>query len=316
MSRKIIIDTDPGVDDAMAIFYALKSPELEVLGLTTVFGNVTTDICTTNALRLLEIAGRADLPVSEGAHRPLACEYHGTGDVVHGEDGQGNTHLPPPTHKPSGIYAANYIIQQVMAAPGQVTIVALGPLTNVALALLLEPRLAANIQEIVIMGGAAFATGNLSSAREANIDNDPEAADTVFAANCPITMCGLDVTEKTVMSTQELERIGTFDNPLAQHLARILPHYHNFYKSFLGLDGIFVHDSTTISYLLAPQCYRSVQLPVCVETSQGVSRGKTWPGQGGLRDAGSPWESRRSVNILVEVDAAAVIRMELERLAK
>jgi len=315
MSRKIIIDTDPGVDDCMAIFYALKSPELEVLGLTTIFGNVNTAICTTNALRLLEIARRADLPVSQGAQRALTHEYNGTGNVVHGDDGQGNTNLPLPAKTTSGIPAAKYIVRQVLAEPGQVTLVALGPLPNLALALLLEPRLAQNIREIVLMGGAAFVAGNMSPACEANILNDPEAADVVFSADCPITMCGLDVTEKTVMNSVMLDRIGTFANPQAQHLARILPHYRSFYRNIMGMDGIYVHDSTTINYLLAPHFYRSVQFPVCVDTSCGISRGKTWPGRGGLRDSGLPWGSRRAVNILVEVDATAVLQMELERLA-
>ena len=136
MPRKIVVDTDPGIDDAMAIFYALRSPELEVLGLTTVYGNAHTETCTLNALRLLEIAGRPDIPVAEGAHRPLVSRFHGPADFVHGKDGQGDTFLPPAAGKPVAVHAAQFLIDAVMSDPGNVTIVALGPLTNVALALL------------------------------------------------------------------------------------------------------------------------------------------------------------------------------------
>lgn len=316
MARKIIIDTDPGIDDSMAIFYALKSPELNVVGLTTIFGNGTTELCTQNALRLLEIAQRTDIPVARGAQEPLAGAFHGTGYVVHGDDGQGNTNLPLPTAKAIGKSAAAYIVEEVMAAPGEITLVALGPLTNLALALHRDPRLAENLQEIVLMGGAAFVPGNLSPAAEANVFHDPEAADLVFSASCPITMCGLDVTEKTIMPSAMLEQIGGFANPEAQHLARIIPHYHDFYRATRNFDGICVHDSTTISYLLAPHHYTTVQRPVCVDTSQGISRGKTWPGRGGRRDANSPWGARRTVNILTDVDAPAVLALELSRMAK
>lgn len=316
MPRKIIFDTDPGIDDTMAIFYALKSPELEVVGLTTVFGNVGVETCTTNALRALEIAGRADIPVSQGATRPLVTEYRGSGNVVHGDDGQGGVNLPPPTTQATSLSAAEFIIREVMAAPGQITLVPVGPLTNIALALHLEPRLAANVQEIVLMGGAAYAPGNITPTSEANIYNDAEAADLVFAADCPITMCGLDVTEKTVMTSAMLDSIGTFNNPMAQHLARILPHYRHFYHWLLGLEGVFVHDSSTISYLIAPQHYGTVQQAICVDTTEGISRGKTWPGRGRQRDRNLPWATRRPVNILVEVDAPAVLQLELERLSQ
>jgi uridine nucleosidase len=152
MSPKIIIDTDPGVDDAMAIFFALRSPELDVIGLTTIFGNVHTDLATTNALRLLEIAGRADIPVAPGTDHPLAGPFKGPVPYVHGDDGQGNTHLPPPTTAPLPITAAQFIVEQVMAAPGEITLVPIGPLTNIALALRLEPRIAQHVKAVVLMG--------------------------------------------------------------------------------------------------------------------------------------------------------------------
>ena len=213
---RIIIDTDPGIDDAMAIFYALASPELDVVGLTTIFGNNTTEVCTANALRLLEIAARADIPVARGADRPLNQEYRGAVDFVHGTDGQGDVFLPPPVGAPIDEDAAHFIIRSVMAAPGEITLVPIGPLTNIALAMLIEPRLATKLAGIVLMGGAAFRGGNASPAAEANILNDPEGADIVFGADCPIVMAGLDVTESIMMTGADLARIATFDNVRAR----------------------------------------------------------------------------------------------------
>ena len=147
------------------IFYALESPDLEVVGLTTVFGNADTSVCTTNALKLLEIAGRTDIPVAKGAEAPLAMPYRGPVAFVHGDDGQGNVFLPPPTTSPLPIDAAHFIIQTVMDSPGEITLVAVGPLTNLALAMQLEPTLSSHVAEIVLMGGNAFVNGNASPRR-------------------------------------------------------------------------------------------------------------------------------------------------------
>ena len=311
--RKILIDTDPGIDDAMAIFYALASTELEVIGLTTIFGNAHTEVCTKNALGLLEIAGRSDIPVAAGAVRPLAMDYRGPADFVHGAGGQGDVELPPPAGAPLEVSAAQFIVDQVMAAPGEITLVPLGPLTNVALAALLEPRLGENLAGIVLMGGNAFCGGNASPAAEANIINDPEAADVVFGIDCPIVMCGLDVTEQTFMTSDDLAGIAQVDNPRARHLSRILPYYEAFYRGRHGVEGIFVHDSTTITHLLAPHLFTSVDQPVRVDCGQGVGRGKTWPARQ-LTDRENAWSARRPVTLLTGVAAAAAIRLELGRL--
>lgn len=315
MATRIIIDTDPGIDDAMAIFYALASPELEVVGLTTVFGNAHVEVCTANAIRILDIADRADIPVAQGAAKPLAMEYRGPADFVHGVNGLADVVLEQPSRQPHHLDAAHFIIEQVLAAPGEITLVPIGPLTNIALAFLLRPDLPQHLAGIVLMGGNAFVPGNASPAAEANILNDPEAADLVFAADCPIVMCGLDVTEATVMSSGQIAGIATIDNPRARLAEAILPFYRDFHVSHGGPDGIHVHDSTCISYLLAPQHYRSVQHPIRVDTGHGVGRGKTWPS---LRHSLSqgPWAGRRNVTILTEVDAEAVVALELERLAR
>ncbi len=311
--QKIIIDTDPGVDDAMAIFFALKSPELDVIGLTTIFGNVHTELATTNALLLLEIAGRTDIPVARGADNPLAVPFKGPVPYIHGDDGQGNVNLPPPQTKAIDQPAAEFIIEQVMAAPGEITLVPVGPLTNIALALRLEPRIAQHVKEVVLMGGNALCPGNASPAAEANIFNDPEAADVVFGADWPVTMVGLDVTHKVNMTGAHLDRYAAASNPLAQHVSRIVPLYRSYFESnHPGMDGIYVHDSSAIAYVIDPTLFTVERWPVRVET-QGISRGKTWPATGGDERIPSPWRGRPPVNVCVDVDAARLLDLELSR---
>ena len=314
-ARRIIIDTDPGIDDAMAIFYALASPELDVVGLTTVFGNAHVDVCTTNAIRILDIAGRSHIPVAQGAAQPLAMPYRGPADFVHGTNGLADVALAAPSCAPHALDAAHFIIETVKAAPGEITLVPVGPLTNIALAMLLCPELPSLLAGMVIMGGNAFVGGNASPSAEANILNDPEAADLVFGADCPIVMCGLDVTEATIMTSEQIASIAAFGNPRADLASKILPFYRDFHVAVGGLDGIHVHDSTCISYLIAPQHYGSVQHPIRVDTGHSVGRGKTWPA---TRHAlhHEAWAGRRNVTILTEVDGAAVVALELGRLAR
>ena len=315
MPQKIIIDTDPGVDDAMAIFFALHSPELDVIGLTTVFGNVDTELATINALRLLEIAERTDIPVAKGADHPLARPFAGGVAFVHGEDGQGNVNLPPPTTRPVDQSAAAFIVEQVMRAPGEITLVPVGPLANIALALRLEPRIAQNVKEVILMGGNALCPGNATPAAEANIHNDPEAADVVFGADWQVTMVGLDVTHQVHMTRAHLAHYAAADNPMAQHIARIVPHYQTYFESTNGIDGIYIHDSSAIAYAIDPSLFTVERWPVRVET-QGFSRGKTWPTIGAT-DTGyilPPWRDRPLVKCCVGVDGPGVVEMELERL--
>lgn len=311
--QRLLIDTDPGIDDAMAIFYALRAG-FDVVGLTTIFGNHHTEICTRNALTLLEIADRTDIPVVAGATRPLVHDYRGPADFVHGADGQGNVHLPPPTTSAADSDAAHFIVEQVVAAPGEITLAPLGPLTNVALAMLLEPRLSSNLAGIVLMGGAAFVGGNKSPAAEANILNDAEAADIVFGADCDIVMAGLDVTAAHIMPGPQIDRIGRFDNPMAQHLAAILPFYRQFYADREGIDGIYVHDSTVISYLLRPDLFTWEERPIRVDTGSSVCRGRTQPAKG-IADQEGPWAGRRPVRILTGSDMDALVELELSYLA-
>ena len=187
-------------------------------------------MCTTNALKLLEIADRTDIPVAKGVDAPLVMPYRGPVAFVHGTDGQGDVFLPPPDAQGATIDAAHFIIRSVMDSPGEITIVALGPLTNVAVAMLLEPALTKHLAGIVLMGGNAFCGGNASPPLRPTSSTIPKAADIVFGADCQIVMVGLDVTEQIVMSSTDLARIASFGNPRAKHLAAITPFYANFYR--------------------------------------------------------------------------------------
>ena len=234
---------------------------------------------------------------------------------VRGEHGQGAVELPPPATSPVDGDAVHFIIDTVMSSPGEITLVPLGPLTNIALAMLIEPALTQQVAEIVLMGGAAFVGGNASPAGEANVLNDPEAADIVFGADCPITMAGLDVTEQTQMTGDDLRRIAEIDTPQARHLAAIVPHYAAFFADRQGLDGIHVHDSSAISYLLAPQHYAWVERPIRVDCGHSFCRGKTLAANR-VSDHEGPWSRRRPVRILTGVDSRAVVELELERLRR
>jgi purine nucleosidase len=313
LPRKIIIDTDPGIDDAMAIFLALRSPELELIGLTTIFGNVHTSLSTTNALRLLEIAGRGDIPVAHGADAPRSRPYRGPVAFIHGEDGQGNANLPPAKTRAVPESAAEFIVQRIMDAPGEISLVPIGPLTNIAAALSLEPQIAKHVKELVLMGGNAFVPGNATPAAEANIHNDPEAADIVFGASWRVTMVGLDVTHEIIMSLAQTRILESAQNPLARHLARINPLYLKFNRQSSGIDGYYIHDPSAIVLLTHPEFFTVEQYPVRVET-QGISAGKTWPST--ARQGTHPdWAGRPSVSVCTAVNAQRVLEVILERLA-
>ena len=275
MAQKIIIDTDPGIDDAMAILAALHSPELEVLGLTTVFGNTEVELCSLNALRLVELEGNDHIPVAQGCGQPMVHDIISFSAGVHGKDGFGNTNLPLPHGKLDPRHAAQFIIDTVMANPHEVILAPLGPLTNIAMAYRLEPRIAPLVKEVVLMGGCAFALGNISATAEANIYHDPHAAEVVFAAPWKVTMVGLDVTTKIVMRPDYFEKLYAAGNPAVELLEKIQPCYQAFHEQIYGLKGaIHTHDPAVIAYLLAPELFRCEEMPVYVVT-EGLCLGKT-----------------------------------------
>ena len=320
MVKKIIIDTDPGVDDSLAIFVALNSPELEVLGLTTIFGNAVTTTCTQNALRLLEIAERTNIPVAEGAHIPLNGNFRGAATFVHGDNGQGNAELPLPTTKSLEIDAVAFLKETIETHPNEITLVPVGPLTNIANLLTQHPGVDKKIKEIVLMGGNAQTPGNATPTAEANILNDPEAADIVFSAQCEITMVGLDVTNNVFMSEEQVNTLGSFNNAKSKHINKINPFYFSFLKNFFEENGMPIHDSSAVTYLVHPEYFETIQHPIKVETL-GISRGKTWMGMGisdneeGLGERLKPWENRTKAKICINVDSEKVISFITQRIS-
>ena len=310
MPKKILIDTDPGVDDTMAILFALRSPELEVVGLTAVFGNTDVEICAQNALRLVELEGHGEIPVACGAARPIIRPPRSMGYHVHGRDGMGGINPPPPQGKLVEMPAAQFIVETIRQNPGEITLVPVGPLTNIALAVRLEPRIIELVKEVVIMGGAAFVPGNATPAAEANICNDPHASAIVFSAGWPLTMVGLDVTTKVVMTAGYLAELGRAGNPATDLISRILPFYQNYFDSFYGAKGsIHTHDPSAIGYLIDPSLFQCEQMPVFVET-EGQCAGQTVP------DQHHQWIEGPLTNVCRGVDAERLLAMYKERMTK
>lgn len=301
MPRKILIDADPGIDDTLAILAALRSPELEVVGLSIVFGNADVDSCALNGLRLVELEGNDHVPVAKGCGQALVIPTEELGTHVHGLDGMGNTHPPMPHGQLDDRHAAEFIIDMVKANPGEITLVPLGPLTNIGLALRLEPGIASMVKEVVLMGGNAYVPGNISPVAEANIYHDPHAAEIVFSAGWPVTMVGLDVTTKTRMTPAYLERLYAVGNPAVKLLQSIHPCYKAYFDKHYNLQGtIHTHDPSTIAYLLAPQFYQAETVPVHVET-EGRCAGQT------VVDRHHQWAERPPAKVLVGVDEPAVL---------
>lgn len=307
MAKRVIFDTDPGVDDAMALLFMLRSPELQVEAVTTVFGNVDVEQTTRNALIVLDIAGRADIPVAGGSGRPLVRDRRRSGAAVHGENGLGGIDLPAPSSRPSERRAAELIVERVMAAPGEISLIAVGPLTNVALAARLEPRIAERVRELVIMGGAATVPGNTTPVAEANIANDPEAAWIVFHAGFPLTMVGLDVTQQVVMTPAYLDELKRSANRQTEFIHAIARHYGDHYARRTGRRGFPVHDSSAALYAIDPSYFRTERWFVDVETRSERAFGQT------LADRRGQWEREPNADVCVGVDADRFLALFKER---
>jgi pyrimidine-specific ribonucleoside hydrolase len=271
--RRIIIDTDPGVDDAMAIFLALRSPELKVEAITAVSGNVPLEMTLPNALRLVEIAGRADVPVAGGASVPLVRRLI-TAKYVHGNNGLGGVDFPAPTKRPVAETATQLISGLVRSNPGQITIVAVGPLTNIGTLLRSDPEIASMIPQIVIMGGS-LSGGNITPAAEFNLYVDPEAARIVFDAGIPLTMVGLDVTEKVLLREEHIRILEAAQNPVSQAAGKIMRATLN--RAHHGIDAtvIAMHDPLTVASLIDPKLLKLQDYYVEVETEGELTAGMT-----------------------------------------
>ncbi|MGU5543154.1 pyrimidine-specific ribonucleoside hydrolase RihA [Aeromonas veronii] len=265
MALPVILDCDPGHDDAIALILALASPELDVLAVTTSAGNQTPDKTLNNALRILTLLGRDDIPVAAGAPKPLARELI-IADNVHGESGLDGPKLPDPAFAPQRMTGIELMARCLRESPEPVTLVPTGPLTNIALLLAAHPELKPRIARIVLMGGAAGA-GNWTPAAEFNIYVDPEAADMVFKSGIPITMCGLDVTHEAQVMDEDIARVRAITNPVAQCVAELLDFFMIYHRDpKWGFAGAPLHDPCTIAWLLAPELFHGVECRVDIET--------------------------------------------------
>jgi purine nucleosidase len=274
-ARAIIIDTDPGQDDAIAILLALASPELDVLGITAVAGNVPLALTGPNARRVCELAGRTDIVVAAGADRPLMRPLV-TAEHVHGKTGLNGADLPDPTMPLDPRFGPAFIVETIMSRPDKsITLCPLGPLTNIALALMLEPRIAPRIQDIVLMGGAYFEVGNITPAAEFNIYVDPEAAKIVFASGVPIVMVPLDCTHQALTTRERVARFKGLGTPAGLAVAGWLDFFERFDVEKYGTHGGPLHDPCVIAHLVAPHLFTGKSVNVEIELQSDLTRGMT-----------------------------------------
>jgi inosine-uridine nucleoside N-ribohydrolase len=301
----VILDCDPGHDDAMALLLALASPELELLGVTTVHGNQTLDKTTTNALRVLALAGRSDVPVAAGAARPLQRELH-VAAHVHGETGLDGPALPAPAAVPLEETALDFMERTIAASARPVTLLPTGPLTNIAL--LLERTGGANIERIVLMGGA-IAEGNMTPAAEFNIWADPEAAQAVFHAGVDVTMIGLDVTHRAV-TTPAIQRRLREAGRVGAVVADLVDFFSLYHQRTYGWDGAPIHDAVVVAHVILPGLVTTIDRNVEIELASELCRGRT------VVDRWSRTDRPRNAHVGIDMDAPAFFDLLVERLAR
>lgn len=310
MTTKIILDTDPGIDDAMAILFAEAHPAIELVGITTVFGNATIADGTRNALWLKEtFAMQAD--VAKGAAAPLVRPPVGPTTVVHGAHGFGDVEAGEPSLSADPRPAWQYIVEQLKAAPGEITLVTIGPLTNLALALEKAPEIVSLVKQVVVMGGAFGVNGhrgNVTPYAEANIHDDPEAADRVFTADWPLVIIGLDVTQQSMFSGAYLDALRDEAGVPGRFIWDVSRFYLRFYSDRIGMDGCHVHDPSAIAYVINPALFTLRRGPVRVITS-GPAIGHTLQKFDERRHPHDDWARFRAQDVGVAVDANALLAL-------
>ncbi|TVU10601.1 hypothetical protein EJB05_44144 [Eragrostis curvula] len=355
--EKLIIDTDPGIDDSVAIVMAFQSPGLQVLGLTTIFGNCTTERATRNALilascktpsDLCEKAGHPEVPVAEGSPEPLKGGKPRVADFVHGPDGLGNIDLPDPTTKKIEQSAAEFLVDKVSQFPGEVSVLALGPLTNVALAIKKDPSFASKVKKIVVLGGSFFAAGNATPSAEANIRSDPEAADIVFTSGADIYVVGLNITTQVRFTDEDLLELRNSKGKHAQFLCDICKFYRDWHVQSYGAPGtlkphiylcdrydavlkmkngcsahisvfhsvVFLHDPVSFAALVRPEYFTFKKGVVRVET-KGICTGHTSMDMGLKKwNSENPWTGYSPISVAWTVDVPKVVAFVKELVTK
>jgi purine nucleosidase len=307
--KRILIDTDPGIDDSLAILLALASPEITLEGLTIVHGNCSATQGTRNALSVLELAQASHIPVAKGCDLPLV-QPPLLAPETHGNSGLGYAKLPEPTGKPVVQHGCDFLIEKIMSSPGEITLAAIGPLTNVALAIRKEPRIVQAVKELMIMGGAIRHEGNASPLAEFNAFVDPHAAHIVFHSGMPITLTPLDVTYQCILTAEDVARLQNIESPIPGFIADSTRFYMEFHDERQGMPGCAINDPLALALIFAPELCDYEELFVDVDISGGVSMGKTFADF--YRMTGKPANMR----VALGVRARDFIELFLERMQK
>ena len=305
MALKLIIDTDPGIDDAMAILYAIAAPEIDLLGLTTVFGNVTTPKATRNALYLLEQAG-IEIPVAEGLHRPRIGPPFPPTSAVHGAEGFGTLAVPTPQRRALVETAPEYLVRMARAHQGELLLCPIGPLTNIAAAMELDPSFCSNLKGMVVMGGSLRAGGNITPAAEANFYHDPHAADFVLRHGCNMTLVGLDVTNRVICPRSFFARLASESPKMGGLLQDMAEFYIDFYETVGKFAGCGMHDPSALVACIAPELFTTEPHALRV-TLSGDRSGEM------IAVANS---TAQAVNVCTDVQAEAVKQNFFKNVAK
>lgn len=313
MALPLLLDVDTGIDDALALMLAVRSPEVELLGVGSVAGNVDAQTAARNTLRVLEVAGAHDIPVAVGAASPLVEPFQDAA-WVHGADGLGNSSQPEPSGSPSGETAVEQLLRLSREHRSQLTVVAVGPLTNLALAIGCDPELPARLRRIVIMGGSARVGGNMAAWAEANIGHDPEAAAVVFGADAVRTMVGLDVTTQVTIGEDDVAALAASGDACGQLAAEILPHYLDVYEGWSGQRRCALHDPLAVAVAAQPDLVVTKALPVGVETAGRETRGMTVVDLRGLLP-GAPIPDGPRTDVALGVDREPFLELFRQRLS-
>jgi purine nucleosidase len=307
--KRILIDTDPGIDDALAILLALASPEVTMEGITTVHGNCSVDQATINALSILELAGAKGITVAKGFPLPLV-QPSLLAPETHGDTGLGYAKLPEPRGRPEVRHGGDFLIEKIMANPGEITLVAIGPLTNVAFAIRKEPRIVAAVREIIVMGGAIRYPGNASPLAEYNVFVDPHAAHMVYHSGMPITLVPLDVTYQCILTPADVKRLQENPSPISRFIDDSTLFYMEFHDEYQQIHGCAINDPLALALTFAPKLCDYQELYVDVDISGGISMGKT------LADFHGLTRKRPNMKVALSVRKQDFMELFLERMEK
>ncbi|NJR39149.1 MAG: nucleoside hydrolase [Leptolyngbyaceae cyanobacterium CSU_1_4] len=306
--KKIIIDCDPGVDDAIALLLALASPELEILGIVTVAGNVSLSFTEKNARKICELANRGDMKVYAGCPRPILRSLE-TARHVHGETGLQGVDLPEPQMPLQRQHGVEFLIETLLQASEPITLATLGPLTNLAIALIQAPQIIPKIQEVVLMGGAT-GQGNVTASAEFNFYVDPHAAHIVFTSGLPLTLMGLDVTHKVLTTPERLQQIRAIASPVSTTAAAMLAHYGAYDVEKYGMLGSPLHDPCVIAYLIQPELFLGRNLHVAIETTSELTMGRS------VVDLWQAGQQAPNVHVIQQADDEGFYSLLIQRLSE